>query len=82
MVIQKTKKTFCGPRLKGAREQLGLSVSALSKATGLARVLIDSWETGGSRPNLRSLCTLESFFDCGLEYFFIEELVIGLAKHD
>ena len=60
-------KTFA-ERLKGLRNDKGLSQEQLSKATGLSHTAIVYWETEKHVPNANAIIILARFFGVTTDY--------------
>lgn len=56
-----------GPRLKAARENVGMTLEEVGLLVGQAHTVVSNWETGTRRPNSRMLALLASTYRVSLE---------------
>ncbi len=55
-------------RIKGLREEKGLTQSQLAKSLGLTRSCVNAWEMGISVPSTQGIVELASIFDVSTDY--------------
>lgn len=55
-------------KLRGLREEKGLTQAQLGKATGISQAGIAKWETGDRSPTIDSLIILAKFFSVSTDY--------------
>lgn len=61
-----------GPRLRHARERVGLSQEAAAEAVGLSRVVLAYYETGARQPSLAALTALARLYQVQPSYLLGE----------
>ena len=64
------KETDFGEAIRSGRNALGMNQAALAEAVGVSRNTVAGWETGHSRPDLRTVPKLCRALDMSLEAFF------------
>lgn len=55
-------------RIKGLREEKGLTQSQLAKSLGLTRSCVNAWEMGISVPSTQGIVELAAIFDVSTDY--------------
>jgi len=64
-------------RLKGLREESGITMVELAGVLGMSQATISEWEKGNKFPRAGALQGLAHYFDVPMEYFFKEEVFLA-----
>jgi transcriptional regulator with XRE-family HTH domain len=67
-----TQDQDVGPRLKGRRKELGLTIRELARRSGLSASFISQLERGKTKISLDSLRLIAEHLDVSIHYFFSE----------
>lgn len=63
-------------RLKGLREESGITMVELARVIGMSQATISEWEKGNKFPRAGALQGLARYFDVPMEYFFKEKVFL------
>jgi transcriptional regulator with XRE-family HTH domain len=69
MSLKRINKLYLlGARVKGLRENMGLTQNALAKKLGLTRSSVNGWEMGAVIPATKIIVELSNFFNVSADY--------------
>ena len=73
----KKEKNGFGVRLKNLRKNAGLTQNELADKLEKSGSAVRMWELGSNEPDINTLVTLSSIFDCSLDYLLCRDAVLG-----
>jgi len=74
--LVKAVQNLFSKRLKGLREESGMTMVELAGILDMSQATISEWEKGNKFPRAGALQGLANHFDVPLEYFFKEEVLL------